>query len=167
MAEIFEVYQRGNLFFSNKEEAFQLVNQSSFGELKSGKVVYSLYEALYLLENKKIKVISTNKNISFETLIKKAENEIYAVFKDLRDKGNIVKEGLKFGTDFRVYEKGQKPGKSHAKYLAYVIQGNKSINIKDFSAKTRIAHSTHKILLLAIVDSEEDITYYEINWKSS
>jgi tRNA-intron endonuclease len=35
----------------------------------------------------------------------------------------------------------------------------------DFSAKNRIAHSTKKNLLIAIVDEEGDVSYYEVSWK--
>jgi len=34
----------------------------------------------------------------------------------------------------------------------------------EFSAKNRVAHSTRKRLLIAIVDEEGDVTYYEIKW---
>ncbi|MDI6721905.1 MAG: tRNA-intron lyase, partial [Candidatus Aenigmarchaeota archaeon] len=34
----------------------------------------------------------------------------------------------------------------------------------DFSAKNRVAHSTRKNLLLAVVDDENEPTFYEIQW---
>jgi tRNA-intron endonuclease len=34
----------------------------------------------------------------------------------------------------------------------------------EFSAKNRVAHSTRKNLLLAILDQEGDIIYYEVKW---
>ena len=103
--------------------------------------------------------------MNFSDILKKADKNTYLVFKDLRNKGNILKTGLKFGADFRVYSKGTKPGKSHAKYLLHVIEGKNRLDLKDFCAKARVAHSTNKILLLALVDSEQDISYYEVNWK--
>lgn len=163
----FEIYQVGkSSFHSNKKQAQDLCSNSSFGELREGKVTYSLYEVLYLLDKKQVKVIKNNKEIKFSDLLKKADSSLYQVFKDLRKKGSIIKEGLKFGTDFRVYEKGYKPGKTHAKYLLYILNSNQKLSPKDLAAKARIAHSTNKILLLAILDSEGDISYYEINWKS-
>jgi len=166
MTDKFEIYQSGNQFSSNKSSAIALASKSSLGELKSGKIVYSLYEILYLLDKKHAELIKQNKKVSFEQLLKKANENIYSAFKDLKEKGYILKEGLKFGADFRVYNKGDKPGKAHAKYLLYAISSNQKISPKDLAAKARIAHSTNKILLLAIVDSEQDISYYEINWKS-
>lgn len=166
MANKFDIYQSSSTFFSNKKEAFDLASKSQMGEVKAGKVVYSVYEVLYLLENGKIRLLNKNKEIEFKELVKKADYENYLVFRDLRNKGRILKEGLKFGADFRVYEKNEKPGKNHAKYLVYALNGNKKIDLKTFSSKARIAHSTNKILLLAIVDSEEDVTYYETSWKN-
>jgi tRNA-intron endonuclease len=166
MIQKFEIYQSGNSFYSNKEEAISLASTSFLGEIKEGKVLYSIYEILYLLEGKKVMVLKGKTQISFKELIKKANFNTYIVFKDLRNKGNILKEGLKFGADFRVYNKGDKPGKNHAKYLLHVIEGKEKLNIKDFCAKARVAHSTNKLLLLAVIDSEQDISYYEVNWKS-
>ena len=162
----FPIYQTGSSFHSNSSEAIALSSKSSIGEIKQGKVIYSIYEVLYLIDEKKAELIKGKNPVKFEQLLKKAEANIYVVFKDLRDKGNILKEGLKFGADFRVYEKGEKPGKAHAKYLLYVTNSSKKLELKDFAAKARIAHSTNKILLLAAVDSERDVSYYEIKWKS-
>jgi tRNA-intron endonuclease len=164
-----QIYQIGNNFFSNQESAMLLTDKSFFGELKDGKVIYSIYEALYLLDKNKAELINTknDKKVLFKELIKNLKDpSYYFVFKDLRDKGMIVKEGLKFGTDFRVYDKNQVPGKNHAKYLLYILESKDKINLKDLTSKARVANSTSKALLLAIKDSEGDINYYEINWKN-
>lgn len=135
---------------SNSQKAFTLFEKSKFGEKKSGKIVYSIYEAVYMIENKKaVGKIKLNKKQELS----------YLVFKDLRKKGYIVKTGLKFGCEFRVYKKKQK----HAIYLVDIIKDN--IKLKDFISKTRTAHSTGKKLLLAIIDSQKDISYYEVDWK--
>ena len=165
---VIPIYKSGNSLYSNSSEAISLTSKSSLGEIKQGKVIYSIYEALYLLEIKKAELLDSKlKKISFHELLKKANHTLYIVFRNLRNKGNIVKEGLKFGADFRVYKSGEKPGQAHAKYLLYATNSNEKLNLKDFCAKARIAHSTKKILLLAVVDSEEDTSYYEINWKAN
>ena len=86
------------------------------------------------------------------------------MFKDLREKGYVLKTALKFGADFRVYEKGKKLGKAHAKWVVFVEHETKKTSWHEFSAKNRVAHSTKKKLLLAIVDEEEGISYYEVSW---
>ncbi|MDP3918703.1 MAG: tRNA-intron lyase, partial [Nanoarchaeota archaeon] len=74
------------------------------------------------------------------------------------------KTALKFGADFRVYDRGIKPGEEHAKWVMYPIPETSTCSWYEFAAKNRVAHSTRKRLLIAIVDEEGDVTYYEIKW---
>ncbi len=160
----------GESIYTNKKKAFTLYEKSRFGEPKDGKIYYSLYEALYLLEKSKIEIKDGKKKITFKKLFeilknldKKIETK-YLVFKDMREKGYIVKTALKFGAEFRVYDKGIKPGQDHARWILYPVKESEILTWHDFSAKNRVAHSTRKNLLIGIVDEERDITYYEISW---
>ena len=83
------------------------------------------------------------------------------VYKNLRERGLIPKTALKYGADFRIYK--SKTG--HSKWICFVDSEKNSLSWQEFSSKTRVAHSTKKNLLLAIVDGENDVTYYEVNWK--
>jgi tRNA-intron endonuclease, archaea type len=111
------------------------------------------------------------KKISFDKLMEKFQGEDskvgtkYAVFKDMRNRGYVVKTALKFGAEFRVYNKGTKPGEEHALWILYPVKENETLTWHDFSAKNRVAHSTKKNLLIGIVDEEGDVTYYEISWR--
>jgi tRNA-intron endonuclease len=161
----FTIYNQGTNFFSNQNDAIALASKSFLGEIKKGKAIYSILEALYLIENQKATIEPKNKKTQ-KKLNKIKHSKEYLVFSDLKDKGHVVKEGLKFGTDFRVYNKGHIPGKNHAKYLLHIVESSNKMNLKDFCAKARIAHSTGKTLLLAIIDSEHDVNYYEVGWKN-
>ncbi len=168
--EKIKVYLIGQTLSTNNSEAFSLYRKSKFGEIFGDKIQYSLAESLYLLEKGKIEVIQKNKKLNFENLIsklKKYDSRIhlkYPIFKDLREKGYLVKTALKFGADFRVYEKGAKIDKEHAKWIVFVEHETKTLKWHEFSAKNRVAHSTNKKLLLAILDEEFKPTYYEIKW---
>ena len=83
----------------------------------------------------------------------------------MRSRGYIVKTALKFGADFRVYDRGIKPVDDHAKWILYPVHEGSVLTWHDFSAKNRVAHSTRKRLLLGIVDDENDCTFYEVSWK--
>ena len=165
-----QTYIIGENISSNSTEAFSLHKKSSFGEPIGEKVQYSFSEALFLAEKGKIDVFHGKKKISSKDLMKKAQradkriNIKYPVFKDLRGRGYIIKTALKFGADFRVYEKGAKPGKKHAKWIVFADHESKRLTWHEFSAKNRVAHSTKKNLLLAIVDEEGDVSYYEVRW---
>ena len=160
----------GEIISTNSSDAFSLCEKSNFGDRREGKVIYSPVEALYLVEKGKIEILSKDKKLSHEELLrrfKKIDKKIqlkYPVFKDLREKGYVVKTALKFGAEFRVYEKGRKMDEAHSKWIVFTDYESKALNWQEFSAKNRVAHSTKKKLLLAIVDEEGDITYYEVNW---
>ncbi len=160
----------GQLIYSNKQSAFALYEKSRFGEKKQGKIYYSYPEALYLIEKNILVIRKRIRKTSFKQLLKKLKKkdkriEIkYAIFKDLRQRGYIVKTALKFGAEFRVYAKGIKPGQDHAKWILYPVRESEVLTWHEFTAKSRVAHSTRKNLLIGILDEEQDITYYEVKW---
>ena len=149
-----------------------LYDKTRYGEpLDNRKFQYSLIESLYLMEREKFKVVdSKGKKVSIDEFIKKAKKlepnfwVRYVVFKDLRKRGYIVKTALKFGADFRVYDRGVKPGEDHARWIVYPVYETGVQSWYEFAAKNRVAHSTRKRLLIGIVDNESDVTYYEIKW---
>lgn len=161
----------GESVYSNNKEAFSLHEQSRFGESKEGKILYSIFEALFLVEKAKMGLTEGKKKLSFEKLMEKAKAldprilTKYLVFKDMRNRGYVVKTALKFGAEFRVYDKGKNPGQVHAKWVLYPVRESDALTWHDFSAKNRVAHSTKKNLLIGIVDDENDVTYYEITWR--
>ena len=161
----------GEFVSSNTKEAMTLSGQSRFGELKHGKIIYAVFEALYLLEKEKMEISFKGKKLKFEQLLEEARKKEpnirtkYIVFRDMRNRGFIVKTALKFGADFRVYDRGVKPGEDHARWILYPVSEATALTWYDFSAKNRVAHSTKKNLLIGIVDEESDVTYYEIIWR--
>ncbi|MEK6830051.1 MAG: tRNA-intron lyase [Nanoarchaeota archaeon] len=163
-------YLSSGIISTNSEEARSLYDKSFFGEPTGEKVQYSFTEALYLLEKGKIEIYAKNKKLSEGNLLeklRKIDRKIgvkYPVFRDLREKGYIVKTALKFGAEFRVYERGSSPKKSHAKWIVFTDSESQKLKWHEFAAKNRVAHSTKKKLLLAIVDDENDVAYYEVNW---
>lgn len=156
----------------SSDDARELYNQSRFGSIvDNGKVELSLLEALYLMERGRLLIKSeSGKEINFESYVKKAKKvepnfwTRYSVFKDMRNRGYIIKTALKFGADFRVYDRGVKPGEDHARWIVYPVHEGSTLTWYEFSAKNRVAHSTKKRLLMGIVDDEGDVTYYEIKW---
>ncbi|MDP3699062.1 MAG: tRNA-intron lyase [Nanoarchaeota archaeon] len=156
----------------SSDDAREFYNQSRFGTLnEGGKVELSLLEALYLLERERLLIKSeSGKVLPFELYVKKARKVEpnfwirYVVFRDMRNRGYIIKTALKFGADFRVYDRGVKPGEDHAKWIVFPVHEASVFTWHEFSAKNRVAHSTKKRLLLAIVDDENDVTYYQVSW---
>jgi tRNA-intron endonuclease len=161
-----------HVILESSDQARDLYAQSRYGVvLSGGRVKLSLLEATYLHEREKIVMTDAKKRpLTHDQMIaagKKAEKAFptkFAVFRDLRTRGYIVKTALKFGADFRVYDRGVKPGDDHAKWVVFPVHESSHTTWYDFSAKNRVAHSTKKRLLIAVVDDEEDVTYYEVKW---
>ncbi len=166
------IFARERVLTEISDVAKQLNEQSVFGVLlQDGKVQLALVEALYLLEKGRLRIHkNTKKLFSVEEFIKVAQKlepnfwVRYVVFKDMRNRGYVVKTALKFGADFRIYDRGIKPGEDHAKWILYPVYETTAMTWYEFAAKNRVAHSTKKRLLIGIVDNEDDVTYYEIKW---
>ncbi|MBD3354612.1 tRNA-intron lyase [Candidatus Woesearchaeota archaeon] len=166
------IFSRERIVTEDSGEAKELYNQSRYGKLlESGKLQLSLLEGLYLLEKGRLKIVDgRGKKLDFDSYLGKAKRKEknfwirYVVFKDIRERGYIIKTALKFGADFRVYNRGVKPGEDHARWVVYPVHETTSLTWHEFSAKNRVAHSTRKKLMIGVVDDEGDVTYYEIKW---
>lgn len=157
--------------------ALPLYSERQFGEkhgVKKLRLEFSLTEALYLIERDKLVVYSSPKGrkpltvAGFVRIASKKESKFwtrYRVYRELRTRGYIVKTALKFGADFRVYSRGAKRGKTHAKWILFATNENDNFTWREFSAMNRVAHSTKKNLMIGVVDDEGDVTYWTVAWK--
>lgn len=157
-----------NMVTVRDPKAITLNEKSHYGTLTDDGLQLSLIEAFFLMEKDKIKIYKSDKKLKKkemgQILHKNRIFTKYLVFKDLRNRGYIVRTGFKYGSEFRLYERGTSPGDGHSNYLVKVITENSKISASDFSSYARVAHGVNKKLLLAVVDEEGDITYYNIEW---
>jgi len=156
---------------SNTKAAHDAYEQSRWGEKSGEKIVYLKEEALYLMQKHSLACLDIKgRELIPEELHKRCSKLDkrfplkFSAFKDLRDKGYIVKSALKFGADFRVYKKSESIEENHSKWIVFVSKESDRLTWHDFAAKSRVAHSTKKNLLIAIVDGEEAVSYYEVTW---
>lgn len=162
---------QGRVIITDKNRAAAIHNKGNFGYFQDGRLELSLEEALYLKEKKHIDVFDEKgKELGFTGFVKYAQKKQkrfwirYCVFKDMRSQGFILKTAFKYGGDFRVYNKGDVPGKAHAEWILYVAGEHEKILFSSFAAVNRVAHSVKKRVLFAVVDDEDSVTYYEIKW---
>ncbi|USN45776.1 MAG: tRNA-intron lyase [Candidatus Woesearchaeota archaeon] len=166
------MFVKGTVVASDTEEALDLYATGRFGYLaEDNSLHFSLNEALFLLEKGRATVLDGRRQVlDKQIFIKRAERiepnffVRYAVYRDMRGRGYIVKTALKFGGDFRVYDRGVKPGDDHARWILYPVSEGSVLTWHEFAAKNRVAHSTKKRLLIGVVDDEGDISYWEIRW---
>jgi tRNA-intron endonuclease len=89
-------------------------------------------------------------------------NDRLLVYSQLRERGYVVRPGLKFGTDFAVYERG--PGKDHAPFLVHVIPQKAGVVPLDIVRAGRLATSVRKEFMIATVKRNGEIAYYSFVW---
>jgi len=155
-------------------KGFDELLQKSYGKYEEKKLGLSFVEALYLLEKGKIAVKKSGKKVSFHGLMEfglgkdKRLHEKFIVYRDIRDRGFVAKTGFKFGCDFRVYQrgvgvrKGPKSASEHTKWIVYTVPEDYACSFAELSRAVRLAHSIRAQMLWAIVDNENDVTYFEV-----
>ncbi|MEM2204291.1 MAG: tRNA-intron lyase [Sulfolobales archaeon] len=133
-----------------------------------GPLELSMLETLYLCEKRVLRLVMNAREISCEEYREYASKlgsrfELeYTVYKDLRDRGYIVRSGMKFGVAFAVYEKG--PGYEHAPYLVDVLSMESSIDPISIVRAGRLSHSVKKTLIYAIVGKNGSVRYIGFKW---
>jgi tRNA-intron endonuclease len=145
-----------------------LHEKSKFGRIEASFLQLSLIEACYLLEKGRLDIYEDDVECTIDYMIDLLKNQElygrYVVYRDLKDRGYVIKTGFKYGTEFRLYDRGGGPGQGHSDYLVKIIFENYDINALDFASYVRVSHGVNKKLLLAIVDEDFDITYYNVEW---
>lgn len=164
------------------EDAVSLYDDHGYGkpmpEEAPKRVELDLIEAAYLAEKDKLKIFEKadgkKKKMDVEDVMRvgaKNVNEFgpqLAVFKDLRERGYLVKTGFKFGAHFRVYERGVKLKRGpkaeheHTKWVVHAVAEESAFSLPELSRAVRLAHNIRATFIWAVVDKESDVTYYNI-----
>jgi tRNA-intron endonuclease len=143
----------------------QLRNKG-YGDKEDNNYLLETYEALYLLHLNKL-VITNGDVVDFSDLMKHALNydkEIvtkFLVYRDLRSRGYVVKEGFGFGTDFRVYERGGYE-KKRAKYVVFCVNEGINVKVGELSKHVREIETMGKNAIAAVVERRGEVIYYKL-----
>ena len=145
-----------------------ILNERGFGESEKDTLILNSFETLYLLYNNKLELKKINKNIVFDELIQKyiqKNDDIltrFLLYRDLRTKGYVVKDGFGFGSDFRVYEKGTY-GNKDAKFLIFAFNEGTQQKIGKLYKNIHEITQMGKEPIIAVIERRGEIIYYKIN----
>jgi tRNA-intron endonuclease len=142
------------------QDGLTLYDQAGFGRKEGNGLKLAPQEALYLLQRGKIKI----DDYDFDKLLAVFAEQpnivrSYFVYRDLRERGYAVQTGPH---DFRVFKRGQRPGKGESLYFIRVISERDPIQFSSIIKEVNTAHNMRKQYVLATVDDENELTYYEI-----
>ena len=164
------VYRKDSVVVPALRESNSLY-QNGYGSLLGEEGVLTLTppETLFLVERGKLSVISqeTRELLSFNELITRftALDRLiwtrYLVYRDLRSKGFVVREGYGLGVDFLVYERGTF-GKKPPRYLVFGIWEGEPKKMGKLIDILKFTLEKGKILKMAVIDRRGEVVYYTL-----
>jgi len=143
-----------------------------YGTSENKNLVLTLCEALFLMSKGIIEVETetrkTRKKIEFQKLLSLYQTlddnawAKYLIYRDLRSRGYVAREGFGLGIDFRVYERGEY-GKAAAKYLVFGIQEGQPVSMEELTRALKHVHSLKKHMVLAVLNRRGEVVYYSLS----
>ena len=142
---------------------------SGYGSKDGNKLVLRDYEALYLLYARKLDLRdSKDAPVSFDALAELAQGKAqdswtkFMIYRDLRTRGYVVREGFGFGTDLRVYERGDYPKKA-AKYVVFALDEGIEKKMADLQQSVREMAKMGKEAIIAVLERRGEVIYYKVS----
>ena len=86
----------------------------------------------------------------------------FLIYRDLRNRGYVVKDGFGFGSDFRVYERGHF-GEKGAKFLIFGFNEGQQEKMGMLQKKVEDITQMGKEPIIAVIERRGEIIYYKIN----
>ncbi|MDJ0270525.1 MAG: tRNA-intron lyase [Aigarchaeota archaeon] len=157
----------GERIVSHSGEGVSWFVERGYGEKDDkGLLQLSPIEALYLVEVGKIEIFNENgEKMEFDSLVKlfakKSETlwRDYVIYRDLRRRRYVMKEGFSPQLRFRVFERGEY-GEAPAKYIIIPLSEGKDISVSTIAELIRSCRSMDKEPVLAVVDRRNEVVYY-------
>ena len=151
------------------KSSIDALSSRGYGTLENELFTLTFYEALYLVDKGMLEVkAESGKAADFQSLLHcyEAQNEnawvSYMVYRDLRSRGYVAREGFGAGIDFRMYERGAY-GKDTAPYLVLSTQEGKPLGIDELADALQQCQSQKKELILAVMNRRGEIVYYSVS----
>ncbi|HEV2138554.1 MAG TPA: tRNA-intron lyase [Nitrososphaerales archaeon] len=151
------------------KDRFGELEGSGYGSREGNELVLRDYEALYLLYVKKLELLDkSEKRVSFEKLAELAQTRAsdswtrFVIYRDLRSRGYVVREGFGFGTDLRVYERGDYP-KKPAKYVVFALDEGIEKGMGDLQKSVKEMAKMGKEAIIAVIERRGEVIYYKVS----
>ncbi|MCK4952290.1 tRNA-intron lyase [Candidatus Bathyarchaeota archaeon] len=164
------VFKENKILVVSSPEDIEGFSSRGYGEPKDEGLALTCYEALYLLGKEIVKIEddSTKEEMNFQDLLKKSRSidenawAKYLIYRDMRSRGYVVREGFGLGIDFRVYTRGEY-GKETAKYLIFGMQEGRPVSMEELAQALKYVQSLKKRLVLAVINRRGEVVYYSLS----
>ena len=145
-----------------------ILKERGFGESEKDTLILDSFETLFLLYNNKLELKKVNRKITFDELMQKSIQKHddtlirFLLYRDLRTRGYVVKDGFGFGSDFRVYERGNF-GLKDAKFLIFAFNEGTQQKIGKLYKNIEEITKMGKEPIIAVIERRGEIIYYKVN----
>jgi len=153
------VLEDGSARVTDRDRQGEL-EESGYGTKEGHDLLLRDYEALYLVYGKK--------EVGFERLAELAQKKSgdswtkFVIYRDLRSRGYIVREGFGFGTDLRVYERGDYP-KKPAKYVVFALDEGIEKGMSELQKSVKEMAKMGKEAIIAVIERRGEVIYYKVS----
>ena len=153
----------------SEKRSIEEFSSRGYGVKENNELLLMFYEALYLMDKGILEVEDgRGDKVDFRKLLQHYESmdenawAKYLTYRDLRNRGYVVREGFGLGVDFRVYDRGEYC-KDAAKYLILSVQEGKPISLEDLTNALKNCQSLKKELILAVMNRRGETVYYSVS----
>jgi len=149
-----------------KKYASKLIEQG-YGFEEGEELLLENFEALYLLFKNQASIEYKGKELSFDeamkyfTMADKRAWEKFLVYMKLKERNYLVRKGYGGPYDFLLYERGSSINEEAAKYIVSIVHEGKSLEMNMLDEMLAFAIRMRKTLVLAVIDSNSDVSFYE------
>ena len=142
------------------------LDRYGIGDIIDGVRVLLPEEALFLAAISSLHI--NGKKVGVEDIVKRFDNKPelwsrFSVYWRLRENGYIVKKGFGGGIDYRLYDNNPEWREKGARYLVSIIREGKGMSFEQLARITELAKNMKKELVLALVSSQGEITFYRVS----
>jgi tRNA-intron endonuclease len=137
-----------------------LYDQSGYGRPDKEGIRLAPEEAAYLVHRGRITVPGYDfDRILAVFAVKPNFFRSFLVYRDIRERGYVVQTGPH---DFRVFRRGERPGRGQSQYMVRVISERDLIDFTVLIREAGASSNLRKQHILSVVDDENELTYYEV-----
>ncbi len=148
---------------------FDALEGLGYGTKEGKSISLRDFEALYLLYVGKLVLKDrSGEKFTFEKLAELTQKRArdswtkFMIYRDLRSRGYVVREGFGFGTDLRVYERGDYQ-KKPAQYVVFALDEGIEKGMADLQKSVKEMARMGKEAIIAVIERRGEVIYYKVS----
>lgn len=151
-----------------KSDAKSELSEKGYGDIREKRLYLKDYESLYLMYINRLIVKKLKSEISLEEMVEfamKRDSDAWTkflIYRDMRSRGYVAKEGFGFGVDFRVYNRGEF-GDKPAKVVVFGLDQGREISVESMVSSVDQITRMGKEPVISVIESRGEVIYYKVS----